>query len=282
MAEAGKLERGKSLAFVSRRLPRVVKVIGGVGLLVLAWWLKPYPSVEPRPALVPIDWNRAGADAEGALVYSNDFNSRPGSSFPHWSSSAIAYSNRFGLGLSGTREPQVVTNVESPNGRSKFLGEFGGPRLDPTARTRVRQAVRLALEDLAPHSRATVSFDLLILKSWDGNSPQYGPDRWSLRVEGGPTLLDTSFSNNPKVATEKSDQDFPQPGSRPGAGASSVRTLGYRFFGDSVYHLSVAFPHTAETLVLEFAGDLFEGKGTQDESWGLDDVVVRISGDADR
>src|SRR5262249_11868351 len=158
--------------------------------------------------------------------------------------------------------PEALTNVESPNRKRRFLGEFGGPKVDPTARTRVRQTIRLELNDLAPHTEATVAFDLLILKSWDGNSPQYRPDRFSLKVEGGRTLVDTTFSNNPKVATDGSFQDYPRPRSKPHEGAASVDTLGYRFFGDSVYHLSFTFPHKAPTLVLEFASDLFEGKGT--------------------
>src|SRR5262249_28031804 len=47
--------------------------------------------------------------------------------------------------------------------------------------------------------------------------------------------------------------------------------------GDSVYHLTFTFPHTADSLTLEFASDLFEGKGTEDEAWGLDDVTVKVS-----
>ena len=40
-----------------------------------------------------------------------------------------------------------------------------------------------------------------------------------------------------------------------------MRTLGYTFFGDSIYHLSFTFPHAADALTLDFASDLFEGKG---------------------
>jgi hypothetical protein len=217
--------------------------------------------------------------AADTVVYSNDFNAPPGSPFPQWSSSRIEAASRT-ITIpthSGSYPPPLVTNVESPAGKRRFLGEFGGPRLDPTARTRVRQSVELTLHDLPPHREAKVSLDLLILKSWDGSSPQYGPDRWSLKVRGGPTLLDTTFSNNPKLDTDRSFQDFPRPNSHPQSGAVAVRTLGYRFFGDSTYHLEYAFPHTAATLTLEFAGDLFEGKGTGDESWGLDDVRVSVN-----
>jgi hypothetical protein len=214
-----------------------------------------------------------GADT---VVYKNDFNSQPGSAFPEWSSSKVTYTSKLLPPWSGSVDAPPVTNVESPNQKRRFLGEFGGPRLDPTARTRARQAVRLELKDLPRHTEATVSFDLLVLKSWDGSSPRYGPDRWGLKVVGGPTLLDTTFSNNPKLESDKSFQDYPRPRGKPQSGAAAVQSLGYTFFGDSIYHMEFTFPHTADALVLEFVGDLFEGKGTKDESWGLDDVRVSV------
>jgi hypothetical protein len=222
--------------------------------------------------------------AEGAdtVVYANDFEAKLGSSFPEWSSSRITYASRARPPKTGTIEPQRVTNVESPRGKRRFLGEFGGPRIDPTARTSVQQAILLALKGLPRHTEATVSFDLLILRSWDGSSPQYGPDRWSLKVEGGPTLIDTTFSNNPKLNTDRSYQDYPNRGSVPLSGAATAKTMGYGFFGDSTYHLSFTFPHKADSLTLEFASDLFEGKGTQDESWGLDNVKVSVNAGKER
>ncbi len=144
----------------------------------------------------------------------------------------------------------------------------------------MRQSVRLTLKDLPPHVRVTLGFDLLVLKSWDGASPRYGPDRMSVRVLSGPTLLDTTFSNNPKIQTDRSDQDYPASHSPPQTGAKAVQSLGYTFFGDSTYRFDFTFPHTSSTLVLEFRGDLFEGKGTDDESWGIDDVSVTIDGNS--
>jgi hypothetical protein len=140
----------------------------------------------------------------------------------------------------------------------------------------VQQTVQLGLRDLPPHKAVTVEFDLLILKSWDGNSPWYGRDRFRLRADGGPFLLDTSFSNNPKTEKEGTFQDYPRKGSAPHTGAISGGTLGYTFFGDSIYHFAFTFPHDAKTLALDFSSDLFEGKGTEDESWGLDNVTVRL------
>jgi len=96
----------------------------------------------------------------------------------------------------------------------------------------------------------------------------------------GMVLLDTTFSNNPKVAAEGSTQDYPRPGSAPHSGAVSSGTLGYSaYFADSVYHFSFTFAHAEEVVVLEFASSLFEGKGTEDESWGLGRVRVEAVGE---
>jgi hypothetical protein len=213
-------------------------------------------------------------------VYQNDFDGPLGSSYLEWTSSAIAYESAADPPGKGTRPAQHLTNCDSPNGAQRFLGEFGGPKIgtagDPGYnRTRVDQTVRLALHDLPPHGAIELSFDLYILKSWDGNSPQYGPDRWKLAVAGGPVLLDTTFSNNHKVQRQGSYQDYPSPGSMPRAGAAATSALGYEFFGDSVYPLRFTFPHSGGDLTLELTSSLFEGKGVADESWGVDNVRVR-------
>jgi hypothetical protein len=209
---------------------------------------------------------------EETVVYAEDFAAPPGSAFPEWAALGYAYS---GNGMQGSGV-LPVTNVEAPNGE-RFLGEFGGPQI-VTGRpfVRVTDGVTLTLGHLPPHASVTLAYDLLILKSWDGNSPQYGPDRFALRVVGGPTLLDTSFSNNKKLASDGSYQDYPAPGSAPQTGATAIDRLGYRFFGDSIYALRCTFPHSADTLALEFASDLYEGKGTEDESWGLANVRVTV------
>src|ERR1700676_1630412 len=76
------------------------------------------------------------------------------------------------------------------------------------------------------------------LKSWDGNSPAYGPDRFIVKLDDDRILLNTTFSNNPKVAEDGSDQTFPIINGQlahnpPWAGAAATGTLGYsKFFAD--------------------------------------------------
>ena len=99
-----------------------------------------------------------------------------------------------------------------------------------------------------------------------------------MSVQGGPTLLDTTFSNNPKTAAyDLSLQNCPAADSAQQTGAAAVNTLGYKFYGDSIYHFRFTFAHTGETLALNFSSSLFEGKGVADESWGLDNVRVSTS-----
>ena len=120
-----------------------------------------------------------------------------------------------------------------------------------------------------------MSFDLFILSSWDGNNPHYGPDRWQLAVDDGPTLLDATFSNNPKTGPfDLSNQDYPTKESKFQTKAAAVNQLGSTFFGDSIYKLSYTFDHSADQVAFLFRSDLFEGKGTDDEAWGLDNLKV--------
>jgi hypothetical protein len=228
-------------------------------------------------------WVILCAPVFGADVYFNDFNAPPGRTYPEWTSSGyINAANQAGTIAAGSGALTVAT-ATSPNRRASFLGEFGGsaivtaPPYDARHFVRVDQTVTLTLHDLKPHTLVTLAFDLYILKSWDGNNQIYGPDRWMLRVRNGPTLMDTTFSNNPKTGPDLSRQNYPVADSARQTGAASVNTLGYSFYGDSIYHFNLAFPHDGDTLVLDFSSSLFEGKGTEDESWGLDNVRVSIN-----
>jgi hypothetical protein len=218
--------------------------------------------------------------AAGEEVYFNDFNGSIGSKYSEWTSSAIHYASTGNPPGKGNLEPPRITNVECPNHAQRFLGEFGGPQIGVPAapgynRTRVKQTVSLSLRDLPKHTMLKVSFDLYILKSWDGLSQAYGPDWWSLAVTGGRELFTASFSNNPKMKTEGSYQDYPKPSSLPRSGSVLTNTMGFgNYFGDSTYHLDITFAHSEPILTLNFSSSLFEGKGTSDESWGLDNVKI--------
>ena len=110
------------------------------------------------------------APALCADVYFNDFNLAAGTTYPEWTSSGYSNSaNRAGTVAAGSGQQNVAT-VVSPNGRQRFLGEFGGPVIvaappyDPQHFVRVDETVTLTLHDLKPHTFMTVAFDLYVLK----------------------------------------------------------------------------------------------------------------------
>lgn len=198
-------------------------------------------------------YNRALSESEikqlyaqcesGSTIYSSDFESGVGS---EWSSNK---------------------RDTTPVGDRNFLGQLG------------YETVILTLNDLPLHTQVTVSFDLFIINSWDGNHAAWGPDIWDLSVTNGPTLLHTTFSNieeNPVDHPQAYPDNYPGGNHSPCAGAIEVDSLGYTYYGDSVYHLSYTFSHCAPLVQLSFSASMTEG--LSDESWGLDNVEVRVNG----
>jgi fibronectin-binding autotransporter adhesin len=169
------------------------------------------------------------------IVYQQDFSSNVGA---EWSSTSTS---------------------TSPTGQ-KFLGEFGNKQ------------VQLHLSNLPAHNVVTVSFDLYLLRSWDGNSTNQGPDVWLFNADNK-TLLNTTFSNN------LANQSYPGAtsiGNYPlQTGAAKVNSLGYYFLTapmDSIYHLSYTLDHTDAAVLLAFQASGLQNMN--DESWGLDNIVI--------
>ncbi|MHC4905843.1 MAG: hypothetical protein ACYTEN_08500, partial [Planctomycetota bacterium] len=85
-------------------------------------------------------------------------------------------------GSVGSEWSHTNTDV-TPIGSRSFLGQLGN------------DTVSLSLTDLDAHSSITLSLDLFIIRSWDGNDDSYyggeymGPDIWSLGVRDGGSLL---------------------------------------------------------------------------------------------
>ncbi len=148
----------------------------------------------------------------------------------------------------------------------EFLGEFGNER------------VTFTLQEAVEAPMLEVSFDLYIIRSWDGNVSFPGQDIFRFGVVGGPTLLDTTFANQ-RPGWER-PQAYPNArgeGDNPmNSGADAVNTLGYEFYNgplDAVYHMTYLIEPTNGGLEL-----FFEAQGLQqlsDESWGVDNVQIR-------
>lgn len=209
--------------------------------------------------------------------------------------------NAASVSVTSSRESEVVspddpldptkwsdTTITQPTCGSAFIGEFSN------------ETVNLALADLPQHSTVTIEFDLVILRSWDGNetgdaltpgaaeffaamgASVVGPDVWSLSLDQKPLLV-TTFSN-----WDTSGFRQAYPGAYPGGsypartGASTVNSMCYNFFGhsqDTTYHMVYTVPHDQANLTLGFSAAGLQS--IDDESWGLDNVSVRLSSGAD-
>ncbi|MCK4850229.1 MAG: choice-of-anchor C family protein [Phycisphaerae bacterium] len=176
----------------------------------------------------------------------------------------VVYENDFEKTVG--REWSKRTTEYTPKDGRRFLGQF------------CNDTVQLSLNNLPPHVKVTVSFDLFIIRKWDGNYRQYGPDYWDLSVTDGATLLHTTFSNSKNYQAYPdvhADGNYP-----PHTGADEINTLGYKWRGkptDSVYKLSFTFSHTENRLQLNFSASGLER--LPNESWGLDNVKVTVQRD---
>jgi len=161
-----------------------------------------------------------------------------------------------------------------------------------------REEVEVVIDRLEPHEFIEISFDLLILRAWDGSvpinersngrPPSLGPDFFRLGLDDGRTLLYTTFSNNPdeRFRRESLSQNYPSPVAgdlwEPQAGAIAKNDLGYTYPWappleevpmDATYRLRFVVPHRERRLVLQMAG--MNLQDLIDESWGVSNLSVR-------
>lgn len=173
------------------------------------------------------------------------------------------YQNDFeSLDLTGWSSGEIFL---APNGSTRFLGLFD--RNDSTTFT---------LGGLITGETINFQFDLYINRSWDGNTSAFGPDIFTVEVEGGPVLLQTTFSNTELPGFEQSFPDPWNPGApaanAPRTGALATNTLGFITEGDTTYRLTLPITPTSSNLVLRFSG--FNLQDFPDENWGIDNVIV--------
>jgi hypothetical protein len=177
-----------------------------------------------------------------------------------------SYSEDFESGMAGPEWSNRQVAI-SPSGQ-RFLGRL------------TNGAVTLTLTDLPAHNEATVALDLYLIRSWDGNNPDSGPDIVEFSL-GDALLKRTTFSN-----VHRLDDPHPQafPGDYPGdsypaaTGASGINTLGYppgsNRHGDTKYRLE--FTAASSSTTLTFTVTASNLQALDDESWGIDNVEVKL------
>ena len=180
------------------------------------------------------------------------------------------YQNNFEVASNVGSEWQPASFATTPKGARRFLGRFAN------------EGTTLSLANLPTHSAVTVSFDLLVIQSWDGSNTGFGPDLWEWSVGGERTLLRATFSNSNDGSLRQSYPDcYPYILNPGGTGAAERNTLGFpivqNYSGgtDSVYRMTNTFAHSGGRLLLRFGAGGLESE--VNESWGLDNVVVAVS-----
>ncbi|MHB1141399.1 MAG: Lcl C-terminal domain-containing protein [Sulfuricaulis sp.] len=203
--------------------------------------------------------------------------------------SALYYYNDFQSAVGGEWSRTDIASAPLPEygGTRLFLGEFGN------------ETVTLSLTGLPSHGNVTVSFDLYLIRAWHGNDTTVinfdplGPNHWQLNVSDGPVLFDQTFSNGNPAGQSYSpyigalscntgyNASYPAGTYNPMTGAAECYSLGYMYnfpYGsevmDSVYNLSFNFPHTSNSLTLNFKA--YGLLGMSNTSWGLDNVRVAV------
>lgn len=187
----------------------------------------------------------------------------------HFAEATIIYHNDFQTAfLNGWSSTGGSVTISTSPSSHKFLGR--NPDYGFSYET-----VSLSLSGIpVPNMGIHLAFDLYIIASWDGNSTEWGPDIFNLSVSGGPTLLNTTFSTHDY-------QSYPENYSTGASyewntGASEVGTLGYTHmpFTNAIYHLEYTFSHSNSDLIINFAG--INLQQIEDESWGIDNVVISV------
>jgi hypothetical protein len=197
-----------------------------------------------------------------------------------------AYESRFDTLTEGW---SIVQVQQSPNRERTFLGGF------------VDELVTFSATNLPKHDYVRVSFDLLIILTWDGNghsgytvggSTAVGPDWFQASVRNGPILMADTFSNIPDVEGFKRPTKFqsypsPVPGDQIASQTSAVEKneLGFIYEAgpgfpmDAVYHVSLLVPHDQASITLDFKALLRDPVKIPrllqpEECWGIDQFVV--------
>ncbi len=242
-----------SSAEETRQPRRAAKSSIGITERLLAWL--------GFPLLLAVVFFSVGRSARPTEIVSNmvRFYTFDQGANTEWSSDRVSHA-RF---APRTESPDLLPT----RSRRFFLGPFGAETIDLNLD-----------EELPPHQSVTVSLDLFIIRSWDGNAPGLGFDRFQIRHDDDPDpTFNASFTNSgPRsITTQSYPYQFEQKECPGTTGASEVGTLGFDFRGsarNSVYRISNSFAHRSSTLRIRFSG-----VGLNDESWGLDNVSVRTS-----
>ncbi len=223
-----------------------------------------------NPQYIPGTYDLAvGANIIGDGLLMNQDND---SNFGEWPDDVfseqfdIRYTYRYNQDFEGEIGSEWSHNLISvtPLGNRRFLGRFCNDTISIDL-AKIEQTI----------TQGTISFDLYLIDSWDGNASGPGPDIWQCKMDDE-IILRTTFSNLEESNYNQSyPEEYPNGNYPAGKDAIAIDSLGYSFYGDSVYRLSFEF-NTLSPPIFYFSSSGLQGLG--DESWGIDNVSVEIYG----
>lgn len=195
----------------------------------------------------------------GDVAYFNAFEASVGSEWSHSQRSSVPDASRAGPG---------------------YLGDFGCTDYEETTPSqadncRAADLVTLTLSALPEHAQLTITFDLYVISSWDGNPGLWegdegiAPDVFNLSVAGGPTLLNASFAVHPSRLYQSYPDAYPSDGTTPPNNAQNTGALEIIYGDFVVYRLTFTFPHSEPSVVFRFTAPSLQW--LDDEWWGLED-----------
>ncbi|HVW97763.1 MAG TPA: hypothetical protein VHA56_17445 [Mucilaginibacter sp.] len=187
---------------------------------------------------------------------------------------AVIYNNDFENGdLSN-----ITNGVISTFNKTAVLGQYND------------DGFILKLNGLPKHDLITITFDLYIHDSWDGNkTTPDGPDIWKMIVDGS-TYINTTFSNadckpGDFCSPQSYPADYPNNYNNPRTGAYRTDLPGICSWktspiGTSMYKISKTFKHSANTLILQCLDKLVQTNAPDpkcDESWSVDNIKIKAT-----
>jgi len=161
------------------------------------------------------------------------------------------------------------------------------------------------LNDIGEHDYITISFDLYIHGSWDGNSNRFPEndkaDKWNIEFNHGVDYLNdssidffsTTFSNSPCSSDYCLKQSYPESYPYENTPKSSAFKTDLekicfsnpRFGGPSttLYKVEKTFRSGGNSVLIRFYDELYQpnaiSQGVQyfkcDESWSMDNIKIR-------
>ena len=134
--------------------------------------------------------------------------------------------------------------------------------------------VTLSLANL-PTDTITISFDLWLHDTWDGNQSGNGPDFWSFKFNQA-TLLNTTFNNHNGGTQSYPDNHLSSYPSLTGNVERITTDLCSGGQGNTRYSLEFKVYNNQSTGTFSFIGNA--SQSLCDESWSIDNVVVSQKG----